>query len=234
MQPLHAGQLVRPQRAVQRRPWIDPGAVGCAQRLQRLGKRARSTSTHWPRSNTSDSVPASNEFTSLSDNTSPLSVTDMRKSSIPSRPTADGRCAPTVPLTCGRAGRLARTAVSAAEEAALKDVPAGDVLAIDPPGEVHQQFLKDAFEEREVTQPAVALGLDLVQTQGGPGMDRRVDVVEGPFVGRQLTVGMHVPLARQLDQLTLRELGIDQPERNDVESEIPSRVPGVLPRIGHR
>ena len=53
------------------------------------------------------------------------------------------------------AGRQRRAAVEhadvvEAEEAALEDVAALGVLAVDPPGEVEQQLVEDALEEREV------------------------------------------------------------------------------------
>ena len=137
------------------------------------------------------------------------------------------------------AGRQLRAAVEhpdvvEPEEAALKDVAAGDVLAVHPPGEVEQQLLKDAFEERHVAAPAAPLRFDLVDAVRGPRVHRRVDVVERPLVGRQLTVRMHVALARQRDELALGEIRIDQRERDDVKGQIPAGVPRVLPLVGHR
>ena len=43
-----------------------------------------------------------------------------------------------------------------AEEAALEDVVALGVLAVDPPGEVEQQLLEDALEEDAVARAACA------------------------------------------------------------------------------
>ena len=71
-------------------------------------RRSRSTSTHWPRNQTSASVPASSAAMSSSVSGSPSSVTSTWKSSSPSRPVADGVAAPIVAVTLGRAGRLAR------------------------------------------------------------------------------------------------------------------------------
>ncbi len=68
------------------------------------------------------------------------------------------------------------------EKTALKDVVAGRILAIDPPGKVHQKFLEDAFEE-DVVGAAVHLMLDLEDAIRRPGVHRRVGVAEGPFVG---------------------------------------------------
>ena len=65
-------------------------------------------------------------------------------------------------------------------------------------------------------------------------MDRRVDVGEGPFVGGDLAVWMHVPLAQKEDELFLRERRIDPGEGNHVEGRVPGGVPGVLPLVRHR
>ena len=53
-------------------------------------------------------MPASRVATSASVSGSPSSMTPIWKSSSPSSPTADGARLPTVAVTCGRAGRLAR------------------------------------------------------------------------------------------------------------------------------
>ncbi len=78
----------------------------------------------------------------------------------------------------------------------MKDVVLLLVFAIDPPGEVEQQFLEDALQEEGIALPR-ALLLLLVDMPRGPGMHGRIDVAEGPFVGGQLAVGMHVPLVEQ-------------------------------------
>jgi hypothetical protein len=44
--------------------------------------------------------------------------------------------------------------------------------------------LENPFEELAVA-PAAPLHFDLVNTPGGPCVHRRIDVAEGPFVGRQ-------------------------------------------------
>jgi hypothetical protein len=69
------------------------------------------------------------------------------------------------------------------EEPALEDVPAVVVLAVDPPGEVEQELVEDPLEEVAIGDPRDA-PVDLVDTPCRPGMDGRVDVREGPFVGR--------------------------------------------------
>src|SRR5215471_21579742 len=45
---------------------------------------------------------------------------------------------------------------------------------------------------------------------------------------------MHVPLAREEDELTLSEIGIDKRMRDAMKSQVPSRKPGVFPFVGHR
>ena len=132
------------------------------------------------------------------------------------------------------AGRQHRRAIEGpdvveAEEAALEDVVAEGVLAVDPPGEVDQQLVEGAREELEVVA-----AVDPEHRQRRPGMDGRIHVVEGPFVGGQLAVRMHEPLAAEQQQLVLRGRRIDVGEHDAVEGEVPGGVPGILPLVGHR
>src|SRR5438445_106007 len=70
-------------------------------------------------------------------------------------------------------------------------------------------------------------------TSCGPGMNRRVDIAESPFVGGQLAVGVHVPLAQKKDELILGEIGIDERQGNTVKREVPRCVPRIFPFIRH-
>ncbi len=106
------------------------------------------------------------------------------------------------------------------------------VFAVDPPGEVEQELVKDALQERAVGPAGDAL-LDLIDTPGRPGMHRWVDIAERPLVGGQLAIGVHVPLAHQQGELLLGELGVDQREGHTVESQVPRGEPRVLPGVGH-
>ena len=90
-----------------------------------------------------------------------------------------------------------------------------------------QQLVEDPLEE-VVVAPAV----DLEDAQRGPRVHRRVDVAERPLVGRDLAVGVHVPLAQQQQQLVLGEGRVDAGERDAVERQVPGREPGVLPGSG--
>ena len=80
----------------------------------------------------------------------------------------------------------------------------------------------------------VATAVDLEDTQCSPRVHGRVDVIERPLVGGELTVGMHVPLTAQQQQLVLGELGVDHGEGHAVEGEVPRGEPRVLPLVGHR
>mmetsp|Transcript_67586 Transcript_67586/g.156891 ORF Transcript_67586/g.156891 Transcript_67586/m.156891 type:complete len:234 (-) Transcript_67586:53-754(-) len=64
-------------------------------------------------------------------------------------------------------------------------------------------------------------------------MHWRIDVTEVPLEGRQLTIGMHVPLPRHQEQLTLREGCIHQGKWNTVERQVPSRIPREFPFVWH-
>ena len=56
----------------------------------------------------------------------------------------------------------------------------------------------DLRRAADIEELAIALSclllLNLINTPGGPGMDGGIDIPEGPFIGWQLTIGMHVPL----------------------------------------
>ena len=120
-----------------------------------------------------------------------------------------------------------------AEEAALEDVLALGVLAVDPPGEVQQQLVEDPLEEHAVA-PAADAALDPVDTQRGPRVNGWVDVPKRPLVRRHLAVRVHVPFAQEQHELGLGEVGVDERERDHVEREVPRRVPRVLPGVRHR
>ena len=92
---------------------------------------------------------------------------------------------------------------------------------------------KAALEPLDVALPLRGL-LEPIGEDRGPGMHRRIDVAEVPFVGRDLAVGVHVPLAQHQVQLLLAEVGIHQRQREHVERQVPGRIPGVLPLVRHR
>src|SRR5207302_8812829 len=70
-------------------------------------------------------------------------------------------------------------------------------------------FRSDPFQEVEIGLSGDTLR-DLVHTPSGPGMHRRVYIPQGPFIGGQLTIGMHVPLTQEQDQLMFSKLWVDR------------------------
>ena len=120
-----------------------------------------------------------------------------------------------------------------AEEAALEDVAVVGVLLVHPPGEVEDQLVEDAAQERRVGL-AAADAVDVVDLQRGQRVHRRVGVAELPLVGRQLAVGMEEARLGQQDQLRLGEGRIDQREGHAVEREVPRGEPGIFPGVRHR
>src|SRR5690606_26321823 len=69
----------------------------------------------------------------------------------------------------------------------------------------------------------------LEYTEGSPGVHRRVDVREVPFVGRNLAIGIHIPFTSQQIQLLLRKGGINNGERDAMESSVPCSKERVFP-----
>ena len=119
-----------------------------------------------------------------------------------------------------------------AEEAPLEDVLAEAVLAVHPPGEVQQELIERPLEEIQVYFAAPGL-LGAMEKQGRPGVHRGVDVAEVPLVGGHLAAGVQVDSAKHQFHLLLGEVGVDDGERQRVEGQVPGRVPGVLPLVGH-
>src|SRR2546422_10788247 len=93
--------------------------------------------------------------------------------------------------------------------------------------------MENGFKEGAVAFSGLSL-LDLVDAPRGPSDHGRIDVAEIPFVSGQLTVGMLVPFAQDDIELVLREMGIDQRERDAMERKVPRRIPGKLPFVWHR
>ena len=72
---------------------------------------------------------------------------------------------------------------------------AGDVFAVDPPGEIEHELVEGTFEECVIALP---LGrCHLVDAPCGPGVGGGIDVGESEFVGGNLAVGVHVPFAEE-------------------------------------
>ena len=118
------------------------------------------------------------------------------------------------------------------QEAAREEVAPLGVLAVHPPGEVHQELVEDARQEGAVAR---ALGpADLVDAPRRPGVHRRVHVREVELVRGQLAVGVHVPLAQEEDQLLLGEGRVEVRERHHVKRQVPRGEPRVLPLVWHR
>src|SRR5262245_24240864 len=100
-------------------------------------------------------------------------------------------------MAASRQGRAAieNADIVESQESTLEDVLAFRVLPIHPPREVQHELVKHALQELAVATTAAFL-LDLVHAPRGPGVHRRIDVAERPFVRWNLPVRMHVPLAQ--------------------------------------
>ena len=88
-----------------------------------------------------------------------------------------------VGLVQAEAGRQVGTVDGAdvvqAQEAATEQVVPVGVLPVEPPGEIQQQLVENPFQEVDI-----GAAVDDEHPDRGQRMDRRVDVVEAPFVRR--------------------------------------------------
>ncbi len=119
------------------------------------------------------------------------------------------------------------------EKAALEDVVALAVDLVDPPGEVDQQLVEAALEERAIGL-ARADAVHVVDTPDRPRMHRRIEVGELPLVRRDLPVRVLELLEQHEPELLLREIRVDQRNGDGVKGEVPGREPGVFPLVRHR
>lgn len=109
--------------------------------------------------------------------------------------------------------------------------------------------MEHPFEEIEILA-SVELTLNLEDTERRPGVNRRVDITEIPFVSvkgqsaltpspsghsrRKLAIRMAIPLAGEKIELLFGKVRIDHGEGDAVKASIPRSKEGVLPRIWHR
>ena len=131
--------------------------------------------------------------------------------------------------TLGQVRTVDRADIVQAQEASAEQVVAVGVLPVQPPREVHDQFLEHPLQEL-----AVLAAVDAVDPQSGHDVHRWIHIVEVPLVGRQGAVGVLEPLTQQHEQLVFREGRIQVRPGDRVEAQVPGGEPWVLPGVGHR
>ena len=92
------------------------------------------------------------------------------------------------------------------------------------PVEVEDKLLKTFSQEFSVSLSLRSC--HLVHSQNSPGMDRWVDVIKRKLVGGDLSVGGHVPLTKEQEELILGKLWVHFGKGYHVESKVPGGVLG--------
>src|SRR5664279_4009002 len=105
------------------------------------------------------------------------------------------------------------------------------VLPVYPPIEIQHQSLERSFQEAEVGSSQ--LFLNAVEEQCCPGVNGRVYVAEVPFISRNLPVGVGIEVPQHQQELLFGEVEIDKGKRNGMKRQVPCRVPGIFPLVGH-
>src|SRR5205823_12778176 len=98
------------------------------------------------------------------------------------------------------------------EKPAFKNIVVAGVLAIDPPREIQEQLMENAFQKVDIALSCGAT-LDVVHAPCRPCVYRWIHVGEIPFVCRDLSVRVHVPLAQEKCELEFGKYRIDQRKR---------------------
>ena len=119
-----------------------------------------------------------------------------------------------------------------AEKAPFEHVVAVAIDFVHPAREIQQQLVVAPLQPGPIFAAMQAF-LHVVDPPDSPGMHGRIQVAELPLVGGQLAAGMLELLEEQKPELVLRELRVDQRERDALEGEIPGREPGIFPGVGH-
>ncbi len=120
---------------------------------------------------------------------------------------------------------------------------------IHTPIEVEDKLLEALCQEGTIS---LALrSSHLVHPQHGPGMDRRIDIIKGKFIGWDLTIRGHIPFTQEQKKLVLGKVRVHLSKRDHVEGQIPGGIlcmcvsvcmeltslaithPGVLPLVRH-
>ena len=112
-------------------------------------------------------------------------------------------------------------------------LPVG-VLAIHPPGEIHQQFVKDAFQKRIIRACRRACGRSETRAsrpRRAPEDSRRRTPTHRPESARSDACTIR---AETSCSCALREIRIHHRQRDHVERQIPRRVPRIFPGVRHR
>ena len=89
-------------------------------------------------------------------------------------------------------GTIEGTDVVQSQETAAKEVVAFRILAVEPPREIQQQLLEYSLKEFVIRGAVNYKDSDRCQS-----MDRRIDVIETPFVRRKRAVRMKKPFSQQ-------------------------------------
>src|SRR4029078_2135571 len=111
-----------------------------------------------------------------------------------------------------------------AEEPAGENVATGRVLAVHPPGEIHEQLVELTLQEAMIGLASEG-SVHQEDLPDGLAMDRWVHVAEVPLVRGNLPVRMQVDLVGHQAELLFRELEIDPGEHDAVEGEVPRGEP---------
>src|SRR6516225_12496601 len=88
------------------------------------------------------------------------------------------------------------------------------------------------FEESPISDTCTRLS-HVVNTPDSPGMHRRIQMGELPFVSGNLPAGMLELLEQHQKQLFFCELRVDQCERYGVKRQVPCGKPRVFPFVWH-
>src|SRR3954469_21231831 len=107
------------------------------------------------------------------------------------RPPARPICLLDGPASWERGAAVEHPDVIQSKKSAFEKILARFILAVHPPGKVHEQFVELAFQKGTILDAAVRL-LQQIDLPDRLAVHRRIDIAEIPLVGGNLSVGMKI------------------------------------------
>ena len=91
----------------------------------------------------------------------------------------------------------------------------------------------EALLQPPIITLAAEHSVNYVDRMRRPSMNGWIHIAKVPLIGRNLSVGVEVLAAQHQAELLFGETGIHQSECGGVKGQIPGRIPGVFPFVGH-
>mmetsp|Transcript_25840 Transcript_25840/g.42091 ORF Transcript_25840/g.42091 Transcript_25840/m.42091 type:complete len:226 (-) Transcript_25840:354-1031(-) len=119
------------------------------------------------------------------------------------------------------------------QKSSLKNIPPFRIFSIHPPLKVQHHLVEELFQKAQVSNISTGFAIHLKDAPNSPRVHGGIDIIEVPFIGWKLPIGVHKPLGCQEPQLLLGKTRIHQSQRQAMKRQIPGGIPGIFPFVWH-